>query len=61
MELCRGIQSDYKIKYQKYRGARGENQLQEKDGRKMDDRLVSIENQLDKGISHHRSVLDTRV
>lgn len=61
MELCRDIQSDCEVKNQKHRGARGGDQLQEKDGREMDDRFVSVEDQLDKGVSHNRPVSDTRV
>lgn len=61
MELRRDIQSDREVQNQKYRGAGRGDQLQEEDGREMDDRLVSVEDQLDKGVSHRRPVSDTRV
>jgi len=37
MDLYCDIRSGYKIKNQRYRGARGGDQLQEEDGHKMDD------------------------
>lgn len=61
VELRRDIESDREVQNQKYRGAGRGDQLQEEDGREMDDRLVPVEDQLDKGVSHRRPVSDTRV
>lgn len=61
MDLRRDIRSGYEIENQGDRGGRGGDQLQEEDGRKVDDRLVAAKDQLDKGISHHSAIPDTRV